>query len=244
MKKPLSATAFTLIELLTVIAIIGILAAIIIPTVGKVRESARTAQCVSNLRQLALASQAYGADNKDTIVPWRINSTAPYWTTSLAPYVGVKKPPSGDVENSVFMCPVVKPNMNSGATPTDGVTTPAYTYYREDRIFTRYTINLHITDGGGTWERISAKYSQIEHPTKTYLFLDLFGGNGGGRWMNSYLAYPHKEKLNVAFVDGHVASKNKTQMDYYSSRADHVFWRGFLWGGNGVTTLTLDEPNP
>ena len=37
---------FTLIELLTVIAIIGVLAAIIIPTVGKVRQSAKSAQCL------------------------------------------------------------------------------------------------------------------------------------------------------------------------------------------------------
>lgn len=48
--------AFTLIELLTVIAVIGILAAILIPVVGSVRESARSAQCVSNLRQIASAT--------------------------------------------------------------------------------------------------------------------------------------------------------------------------------------------
>jgi prepilin-type N-terminal cleavage/methylation domain-containing protein/prepilin-type processing-associated H-X9-DG protein len=44
-------SAFTLIELLTVIAIIGILAAIIIPTVGRVRDTAKKAQCVARLRQ-------------------------------------------------------------------------------------------------------------------------------------------------------------------------------------------------
>lgn len=47
-----SHSAFTLVELLTVIAIIGILAAIVIPVVGKVRDAARTTQCASNLRQL------------------------------------------------------------------------------------------------------------------------------------------------------------------------------------------------
>ncbi|AHF91242.1 N-terminal cleavage protein [Opitutaceae bacterium TAV5] len=59
--------AFTLIELLTVIAIIGILAAIIIPTVGKVRETARKAQCASNLRQVGMAIMAYAGDNKDRL---------------------------------------------------------------------------------------------------------------------------------------------------------------------------------
>lgn len=56
--------AFTLIELLTVIAIIGILAAIIIPIVGKVRQAARATTCLSNLRQMGVAVAAYRADNK------------------------------------------------------------------------------------------------------------------------------------------------------------------------------------
>ncbi len=60
-------SGFTLIELLTVIAIIGILAAIIIPTVGKVRASARAAQGVSNLRQVANGLVLYAASNKDML---------------------------------------------------------------------------------------------------------------------------------------------------------------------------------
>ncbi len=54
---------FTLIELLTVIAIIGILAAILIPTIGAVRQTARTAACASNLRQIALACLIYTEAN-------------------------------------------------------------------------------------------------------------------------------------------------------------------------------------
>lgn len=63
-----SKKAFTLIELLTVIAIIGILAAILIPVVGAVRESARNAQCMSNLRQIAIGIAAGTADNGDRFI--------------------------------------------------------------------------------------------------------------------------------------------------------------------------------
>lgn len=56
--------AFTLIELLTVIAIIGILAAIIIPVVGKVRNTAQSARCVSNIRQLGLQINLYAGESK------------------------------------------------------------------------------------------------------------------------------------------------------------------------------------
>lgn len=59
-----SRRAFTLTELLTVIAIIGVLAAILIATIGRVRENARKVQCGSNLRQVAMAMLLYSNDRK------------------------------------------------------------------------------------------------------------------------------------------------------------------------------------
>lgn len=56
-----SSRGFSLIELLTVIAVIGILAAIIIPTVGGVRENARRSAAASNLRQISIAYATYSA---------------------------------------------------------------------------------------------------------------------------------------------------------------------------------------
>jgi prepilin-type N-terminal cleavage/methylation domain-containing protein len=62
-----SRSAFTLIELLTVIAIIGILAAILIPTVGAMRKRAVKAQCASNLRQFGYAINLFRNDNKNAM---------------------------------------------------------------------------------------------------------------------------------------------------------------------------------
>lgn len=61
------AAAFTLIELLTVIAIIGILAAIVIPTVGTVREKAQRAVDSNNLREIVKAAQIYAGENNDRL---------------------------------------------------------------------------------------------------------------------------------------------------------------------------------
>lgn len=56
---------FTLIELLVVIAIIAILAALLLPVIGRAHERARLAQCVNNFRQLQYAWQLYANDNAD-----------------------------------------------------------------------------------------------------------------------------------------------------------------------------------
>lgn len=58
---------FTLIELLAGIAIIGILAAILIPVVGSIRQSARKTQCAANLRQVAGSYFLYMADNRNRL---------------------------------------------------------------------------------------------------------------------------------------------------------------------------------
>ncbi|AHF91740.1 N-terminal cleavage protein [Opitutaceae bacterium TAV5] len=114
--------AFTLIELLTVIAIIGILAAIIIPTVGRVRASARTVTCKSNLRQIAIAALMF-ADERGFYPPSRAvqnggsgvaasdnnNAGSLLWPQTLRPYLGSKTQLNADkiygTGNAVGVCP-------------------------------------------------------------------------------------------------------------------------------------------
>ncbi len=59
-----AAAGFTLIELLVVISIIALLIGILLPALASARESARTTACLSNVKQIGLATAAYTADHK------------------------------------------------------------------------------------------------------------------------------------------------------------------------------------
>lgn len=77
--------AFTLIELLLVIAIIAILAALLFPVFVQAREKARQTTCLSNLKQLGLAHLMYAQDYDETLLTAQVESLR--WPQLLAPYV-------------------------------------------------------------------------------------------------------------------------------------------------------------
>ena len=107
--------AFTLIELLVVIAIIAILAAILFPVFQKVRENARRAACISNMKQIALGMVMYVGDFDETW-PARtitlgpsdsIYASEPYqsWAFADQPYIK---------SSGVWQCPDDKSNFGFG----------------------------------------------------------------------------------------------------------------------------------
>jgi prepilin-type N-terminal cleavage/methylation domain-containing protein len=89
--------AFTLIELLTVIAIIGILAAILIPSIASSRERGRRAYCANNLNQLGKALLMYTDEHEDYLPAATTDGATSIWDKELMPYIG-------DATN-LFVCP-------------------------------------------------------------------------------------------------------------------------------------------
>ncbi len=138
MKKTFS---FTLIELLTVIAIIAILAGLLMPAVNSARAKARTTSCLSNQKNVAVAFISFSDDNKSffpaAYSQAKENGTTydASWSGLLYSYLGLTKDCDGtQVQKSVLNC-----------SPSDFTGTSAFT----KNVSCGYTSNPLITDLSG-----------------------------------------------------------------------------------------------
>lgn len=123
-KKQRTIRGFTLVELLVVISIIALLLAMLMPSLQKARENAKTVVCRSNVKQMGLASSLYSNEYNDAMVCedtyWLTPSDNRHsypWYFSLLPFIGNKAPASGTIVNrqgsvKVFKCPSQKDVFN------------------------------------------------------------------------------------------------------------------------------------
>jgi len=178
---------FTLIELLVVIAIIAILAAILFPVFAKAREKARQTSCLSNVRQIGMATLMY-AEDYDECCPGHSAGPTPAedWPNMLLPY---------SRNAQIFRCP----SASAGNTAMWG-----HLYVAGQQPLC-YGANCYYFGG--------RSLGQAEDTTGTLLIADSIGDNRIGPdfsvrnakvpmcWHG--LAPRHHTMFNAAFVDGH-----------------------------------------
>ncbi|NLF15855.1 MAG: DUF1559 domain-containing protein [Lentisphaerae bacterium] len=191
---------FTLIELLVVIAIIAILAAMLLPALSKAREKARSVNCVSNQKQIALACLMYADDHRETLPrhcyqPGNSGGNNA-WHSQIFGYVNSPQ---------TFQCP-----SNSVAIHA---TKYCYSYY--------YNLS---TVAGVTVGCTMQPLARVQKPSQLCLHTEGTGNSGwAGYWGRAtdtndptYIALPgaglHNDGSNVAFVDGHVAWVRQIQL--------------------------------
>ncbi len=138
-------------ELLTVIAVIGVLAAIAIPAIGHARVAVNRSQCASNMRQIGLALLGYAADHRGALPPTThttaglgIDGRYESWIYKLSPYLG-------DTD-AVRICPADREERQKRIRENDGLTS----YVLNDLIF-------DPEDGAPAYNNIRA----IPHPSRT-----------------------------------------------------------------------------
>lgn len=240
-----TASAFTLIELLVVIAIIAILAAILFPVFAQAKEAAKKAACLSNVRQIGLASMMYIMDYDDVYPQVKATTTSQPQIddadgsieepdlgsvfTWLIPYI--QRSDATDeamIRQRLYVCPS-DPNPNDPSCPT--TVNPGGPQ-----------VNSYLINGFFVW---GLSESQVQHVSNTLYFAERRSVPVNGvpqycddiyhSWWNTSnpvapendmdphagaISDRHSGGCNYAFSDGHAGYKKPSQIFDVASGLD------------------------
>jgi prepilin-type N-terminal cleavage/methylation domain-containing protein/prepilin-type processing-associated H-X9-DG protein len=229
-RKPVAPAGdgFTLIELLTVIAIIGILASILIPTVNAVRESARNAECVSNLRQVGTGIIGAANDNNGRFP--RIDQYDIAWNRVEALMQAVE--------------PYMGEGFNIGEHPANESAEHAIDAWRCPTVMAQRFVQWSYYPNGSMWVDGSGAtglpMDSIPAPTRYPMIYDRgavsissgpFGNWSVGQPTNPQNGWHSNNRINAAFADGSVRGYTYTRdssEEFYQilQEADPANWVG------------------
>lgn len=217
LSKHRATRAWTLIEMMVVVSVVGLLAALLFPVVGNARNSANTAKCASNLRQLGAAIFAYAQDNNGKLPEAIFDQSRQfdYWRRSLLVYAGLPSPGDPYVWQTPFWtCPEVKKKVVKNG---------------EKRDINSFAMNANLGN-------LNVHLVKISRPSRKMLATDATLGPNGtlgnplehiNPTINKYPRDYHHGANNILFVDGHVELWEKASRlneDPYKTGAEEDIW--------------------
>ena len=194
--------AFTLVELLTVMAVLAILASLLLAACGKARASSQSITCVNNLRQLQIAWLMYADDHTDTLPPNQDHFSDGAWRSLPGSWVvgnAQEDSSSTNIESGVLF-PYIR-------------ALPIY-HCPADR--TRFSAKKPL-NGAAFSGRVKDKTTRISNPVDVFVLLDASGWtindgvfnlacaceSGDANWYDDP-SDRHSMGCNLTFADGRV----------------------------------------